>query len=106
MARVARKAYPESSENQEALIAETFANLEMTTEPQQAVSKADLVVEAIVENMSIKRKLFEKLDTLASPDTIFASNTSSLSITEISASTSQARQSKFAGLHYFNPVRL
>lgn len=66
---------------------------------------ADLVVEAIVESIAIKQQLFAKLDGLAGPDTIFASNTSSLSITEIASTTSDARQAKFAGLHYFNPVR-
>lgn len=55
--------------------------------------------------MQVKQKLFGKLDGIASPETIFASNTSSLSISEIASATSEERQKKFAGLHFFNPVR-
>jgi 3-hydroxybutyryl-CoA dehydrogenase len=61
----------------------------------------DLVIEAIVEEMSAKRELFEALHALCPPDTIFASNTSSLPITDMSVGTRPAR---FVGLHFFNPV--
>ena len=104
LSRVARKAFPDSGSQQRAMIDETFASLRTTRDPAEAVDGTDLVIEAIVENMAIKQQLFKKLDGIASPQTIFATNTSSLSITEIAASTSQARQKKFAGLHYFNPV--
>jgi 3-hydroxybutyryl-CoA dehydrogenase len=63
---------------------------------------ADLVVEAAVENMSIKKQIFAELDELCSEHTILATNTSSLSITEVAASTS--RPDKVIGMHFFNPA--
>ena len=62
----------------------------------------DLVVEAIIEQLPAKRELFSRLDSLCPPHTIFASNTSSLAITEIAAATK--RPQRFVGLHFFNPV--
>ena len=64
----------------------------------------DLVVEAIVENLDAKRELFQALDGIVGPDCIYASNTSSLSITEMAATT--RRPTRFVGLHFFNPVPL
>jgi 3-hydroxyacyl-CoA dehydrogenase len=104
LSRVARKAFPESESEQRALIDSTFACLSSTTDPAEAVDGTQLVIEAIVENMAVKQQLFKKLDAIASPQTIFATNTSSLSISEIASATSDARQKNFAGLHYFNPV--
>ncbi|WP_396136085.1 3-hydroxybutyryl-CoA dehydrogenase [Bacillus sp. NEB1478] len=65
-------------------------------------SKADLVIEAIVENMEVKTQLFKMLDQYAPDHTILASNTSSLPITEIAAAT--ARPEKVIGMHFMNPV--
>lgn len=65
---------------------------------------ADIVIEAIVENIQEKRKTYSALDLICRPDTIFASNTSSLSITEMMTSTSPERQRRFIGMHFFNPV--
>ena len=62
----------------------------------------DLIIEAIVEQLPAKRELFGQLDSLCPPDTIFASNTSSLTITEIASATK--RPQRFVGLHFFNPV--
>jgi 3-hydroxybutyryl-CoA dehydrogenase len=62
----------------------------------------DLIVEAIIEQLPVKRELFGALDKLCPPQTIFASNTSSLTITEIAAATK--RPGRFVGLHFFNPV--
>ena len=62
----------------------------------------DLIIEAIIEQLPAKRELFTELDTLCPPHTIFASNTSSLTITEIAAAT--RRPQRFVGLHFFNPV--
>src|SRR6201998_1271859 len=62
----------------------------------------DLIVEAIIEQLPVKRELFGALDKLCPPHTIFASNTSSLTITEIAAATK--RPQRFVGLHFFNPV--
>lgn len=105
LARIARKAFPESESEQRSMIDTTLASLATTTDPAKALEGTDLVIEAIVENMSIKQQLFKKLDGIAKSETIFASNTSSLSIAEIASATSADRQAKFAGLHYFNPVR-
>ncbi len=62
----------------------------------------DLIVEAIVEILDVKRDVFKQLDEICKPETIFASNTSSLSISEISTATN--RIDKFIGMHFFNPV--
>jgi 3-hydroxybutyryl-CoA dehydrogenase len=62
----------------------------------------DVVIEAIIEQLPAKRELFGALDALCQPSTIFASNTSSLTITEISTATK--RPERFVGLHFFNPV--
>jgi 3-hydroxybutyryl-CoA dehydrogenase len=62
----------------------------------------DVVIEAIVEQLPVKRELFAALDALCPPHTIFASNTSSLTITEVAAATK--RPQRFVGLHFFNPV--
>ncbi|ELU44841.1 Short chain 3-hydroxyacyl-CoA dehydrogenase [Rhizoctonia solani AG-1 IA] len=64
-----------------------------TTDAQEAVKQADLVVEAIVENLEVKRKLFSSLDSYAPEHCIFATNTSSLSVTEIADSTGENRRS-------------
>jgi 3-hydroxybutyryl-CoA dehydrogenase len=63
---------------------------------------SDVIVEAIVEQLPAKRELFSSLDSLCPPNTIFASNTSSLTIIEIAAATK--RPERFVGLHFFNPV--
>ncbi|MFH2056910.1 MAG: 3-hydroxyacyl-CoA dehydrogenase NAD-binding domain-containing protein, partial [bacterium] len=62
----------------------------------------DLVIEAVNEDFAIKREIYEKLDTVCKPEAVFASNTSSLSITEMAAIT--RRPERFVGLHFFNPV--
>jgi 3-hydroxybutyryl-CoA dehydrogenase len=81
----------------------TLANLKGTTDLTE-LSSCDLVVEAVSENLTLKRELFEKLDASCKPETILASNTSSLSITELAAFTK--RPDRFLGLHFFNPVPL
>ena len=63
---------------------------------------ADLVVEAAIENLEIKKSVFAELDTICKAETIFASNTSSISITAIAAATKRA--DKFIGMHFFNPA--
>jgi 3-hydroxybutyryl-CoA dehydrogenase len=71
---------------------------------EEAAREADLVIEAIFESMPVKTELFGKLDESCPPETIFASNTSGLSITEMAAATS--RPERFVGIHFFNPVPL
>jgi 3-hydroxybutyryl-CoA dehydrogenase len=73
-----------------------------TTSDLGAVAGAQLVVEAILENADAKKELFGKLDSLTPPDAILASNTSSISITEIGAATKRAPQ--VIGMHFMNPV--
>ncbi|MDR0898501.1 MAG: NAD-binding protein, partial [Oscillospiraceae bacterium] len=63
---------------------------------------ADLVVEAIIENIAIKKELFAALDAICPAETIFATNTSSISITEIASATGRA--DRFIGMHFFNPA--
>jgi 3-hydroxybutyryl-CoA dehydrogenase len=70
------------------------------------LADCDIVIEAIIENLEDKRTTYRQLDALCKPETIFASNTSSLSITEMMTATSPARQTRFVGLHFFNPVPL
>lgn len=68
----------------------------------QDLKDCDVIVEAIIEKLPAKRELFAELDAMCPAHTIFASNTSSLTITEIAASTK--RPQRFVGLHFFNPV--
>jgi 3-hydroxybutyryl-CoA dehydrogenase len=70
------------------------------------LAECDIIIEAIIENLEEKRKTYKLLDGLCKPETIFASNTSSISITEMMTTTSAARQQRFIGLHFFNPVPL
>ncbi len=70
------------------------------------LAECDIVIEAIIENLEEKRKTFKELDSICKPETIFASNTSSISITEMMNVTSLERQKRFVGLHFFNPVPL
>ena len=74
-----------------------------TTDLAQA-AQVDLVIEAVVEDLAVKRDLFGRLDAAAPPHTILASNTSSLSISAIAAAT--GRPDRVLGLHYFNPAHL
>ena len=69
-----------------------------------AAADADLVVEAAIENLEIKKSIFAELDKLCKPETILASNTSSISITAIAAATKRA--DKFIGMHFFNPANV
>ncbi len=70
------------------------------------LSDCDIIIEAIIENLDTKRETYQQLDELCKPETIFASNTSSLSITEMMTATGTERQKRFVGLHFFNPVPL
>jgi len=81
----------------------TLGNLSGTTKTQD-LKDCDLIVEAIIENVDEKAKVYAELDAAAGPETIFCSNTSSLCITELAAKTK--RPDRFAGLHFFNPVPL
>lgn len=82
--------------------ANTLKNITTYTELAKGVANAELVVEAATENPEIKFKLFRDLDTMCKPETILASNTSSISITKIAAQTK--RSDKVIGMHFMNPV--
>ncbi|MFL6390386.1 MAG: 3-hydroxyacyl-CoA dehydrogenase family protein [Terriglobales bacterium] len=70
----------------------------------EALADCDIIIEAIIENVEEKKKTFAELDRIVKQDAIFASNTSSISITEVAAATKRA--DRFVGLHFFNPVPL
>lgn len=80
---------------------EISGRLSFTTDLSKAAD-ADLVIEAAVENLKIKQEIFSGLDALCKPETIMASNTSSISITAIASAT--RRQDQFIGMHFFNPA--
>ena len=137
--RVAKKKFKDDMATGEKFIGESIANLNIATNPDAALSTADLVVEAVTENLGLKKKLFSRYllhvlifvptkspsltlieeiikklilttsifrssyDLVAPAKTIFASNTSSLAIGDIAASTPN-RLDRFGGLHFFNPV--
>ena len=82
---------------------QTLSHLHGSTRLEEA-STADLVIEAIIENIEEKNKAYSRLDQICAPNTIFASNTSSLSITQMMIATSPERQRRFIGMHFFNPV--
>jgi 3-hydroxybutyryl-CoA dehydrogenase len=79
-----------------------MARIKGTTDLTEAVGEADFVIEAVVEDMKVKKEVFTELDRICKPDTILASNTSGLSITEIASTTN--RPDKVLGVHFFNPA--
>ncbi|MGE5109424.1 MAG: 3-hydroxyacyl-CoA dehydrogenase family protein [Acidobacteriaceae bacterium] len=68
------------------------------------LADCDIVIEAIIENIVEKKRMFEKIDSIVKKDAIFATNTSSISVTEVMTATK--RPDRFVGLHFFNPVPL
>lgn len=81
-----------------------LGNLRGTIAVPDAAEGVQLVIEAIPEKLELKQGLFRELDGLCGPDTVFASNTSSLSIAKIASST--RRGDRFVGMHFFNPVHI
>lgn len=81
---------------------ETLANIKIFTDLTDAVANADLIVEAATENLDLKLKIFAQMDELAPENCILATNTSSISITQIAAATK--RPEKVIGMHFMNPV--
>ncbi|XP_064402152.1 hydroxyacyl-coenzyme A dehydrogenase, mitochondrial-like [Halichondria panicea] len=102
LARVAKKKFAEDPQAGVDFVKTTLGRIQFTVDAVEAAKSCDLVIEAIVENVGVKQKLFSELDKAAPSSTIFTSNTSSLSITEIASSTD--RRDRFGGLHFFNPV--
>jgi 3-hydroxybutyryl-CoA dehydrogenase len=81
---------------------QALENIETHTDTGEAVKDVDLVIEAVPENFELKKKVFADIDKAAPEKTILASNTSSISITKLGATTS--RPERFVGMHFFNPV--
>uniref|UniRef100_H2Z506 Hydroxyacyl-coenzyme A dehydrogenase, mitochondrial n=1 Tax=Ciona savignyi TaxID=51511 RepID=H2Z506_CIOSA len=100
--RVAKKKFSEDEKAGQAYVAESMSRIAVNQDLVSACKDTDLVVEAIVENLDVKRKVFESIDSVAPPHTIFASNTSSLQIQDIAVATK--RKELFGGVHFFNPV--
>jgi 3-hydroxybutyryl-CoA dehydrogenase len=80
---------------------ETFARVRVTTSLED-LRECDVIIEAVTEDLELKNEMFRTLDGICGPDTIFASNTSSLTIAAMAAATK--RPGSFVGLHFFNPV--
>jgi 3-hydroxybutyryl-CoA dehydrogenase len=95
-----RAAEKEKMEADEATAA--LARIRGTTDIAEAAAEADLVIEAVVERMGVKKEVFAELDDICKSETILASNTSGLSITEIASVTH--RPDKVLGVHFFNPA--
>ena len=88
-----------TEEAKEELLSKISGTTDMTL-----AEDCDLVIEAAVENMAIKKQIFAELDKICKPETILATNTSSLSITEVGAATN--RPDKVIGMHFFNPAAI
>ncbi|XP_031627202.1 hydroxyacyl-coenzyme A dehydrogenase, mitochondrial-like [Contarinia nasturtii] len=102
LGRVAKKQFKDDTNEQTKFVSNVLNRINGSSDLQGVVKGTDLVIEAIVENINIKHKLFESIDKVAPNHTIFTSNTSSLSITDIASVTD--RKDRFGGLHFFNPV--
>jgi len=88
----------------EAQMNETLARIHPTIDLKEAVSNADLIIEAVPENVELKKATFREVDSYAPAHAIIASNTSSVSITELASATK--RPEKVCGMHFFNPPQL
>lgn len=104
LTKMAKKQFVEDKEKADTFVKDAIRNIETTTDPEQPARHADLIIEAIAENMEAKRSLFGKLDKVAANHAIFTSNTSSLSISHIAEATN--RKDRFGGLHFFSPVQM
>ncbi|KAJ6643502.1 Hydroxyacyl-coenzyme A dehydrogenase, mitochondrial [Pseudolycoriella hygida] len=100
--RVAKKQFKDNDAGQKKFVDEVSQRIIGSVDVKSTIKSTDLVIEAIIENIKIKHELFSSIDSLAPAHTIFASNTSSLSIAEIASVTQ--RKDRFGGLHFFNPV--
>ncbi|KAJ2497797.1 hypothetical protein IWW47_003573 [Coemansia sp. RSA 2052] len=101
---VAKKKHADDSAAQTRFVDEIMGRVSLSTKPADAVSGADLVVEAVVENLKVKQDLFAQLSKAAPETAILASNTSSLPIGKIAEHLDAGCRRRFVGLHFFNPV--
>jgi 3-hydroxybutyryl-CoA dehydrogenase len=88
----------------EAEAQQVLARIHPMLDLKEAVAEADLIIEAVPENVEIKKSVFAEVDKFAKPNAIIASNTSSISITELASATN--RPEKVCGMHFFNPPQL
>ncbi len=96
LSRLVKKGAVSSSEK------ETVLNRLLLTTEIEKVKEGDFIIEAVTEDLEIKKELFRKIDSVAKPGAIIATNTSSLSVTELALCTKRA--DKVVGMHFFNPV--
>jgi len=85
-------------------VKETLGRIHPTLDLKEAVADADLIIEAVPENLKLKKDTLAEVSKLAKPDAIISSNTSSISITELASATNHPE--KFCGVHFFNPPQL
>lgn len=109
LSRIAKKKYAEAANpaaEAKTFIDSVLANVKTSTVPASgvAVDGTQLVVEAIIEDLDVKRRFWKEMDVAAPKSAIFASNTSSLPIEAIAEAVSADRKTRFAGWHFFNPV--
>jgi len=106
ISKIAAKMVKKGTMDQDAADAFTTKTMQAVTPASDvsALADCDLVIEAIIEDIGIKLPFYENLGKVVNPDAIFASNTSSLSITEMGVAS--GRPDKMVGLHFFNPVQL
>jgi len=102
VARLAKKKHADDQGAQKQLVDKVLNNITFVSNVEEAVSKADLVIEAIVENVDAKRKLFAQVEGSAPSKALLATNTSSLRLEDIGQNLK--RKEQFGGLHFFNPV--
>lgn len=100
--RVAKKQFKDNPSDGEAFVTKAMGQIKFSVDLPSVAKTTDIVIEAIVENLALKHKLFSSIDNVCPEHTIFASNTSSLSISDIASVTK--RKDRFGGLHFFNPV--
>uniref|UniRef100_A0A914DHC3 3-hydroxyacyl-CoA dehydrogenase n=1 Tax=Acrobeloides nanus TaxID=290746 RepID=A0A914DHC3_9BILA len=98
----AKEKFNGNEQSQRKFVQDVIQRIRITTDVESAVSNADLVIEAIVENLEIKQRLFQKVEAIAPSHCILATNTSSLKLSDIGKYLN--RKSQFGGLHFFTPV--
>lgn len=100
--RVAKKKFDGDAAKMDEYVNSVLSNITFTTSAQAAAEDADLILEAIVENIDAKQKLWTQVDAIAKKECIFATNTSSLAVLDQASVTKRA--DRFGGLHFFSPV--
>jgi 3-hydroxybutyryl-CoA dehydrogenase len=104
MIRESLQRFVKKGQMTEAQMGEVLSRIHPTLNFKEAVSNADLIVEAVPENVELKKAMFKEVDTYAPAHALIVSNTSSVSITEIASATK--RPEKVCGMHFFNPPQL